>query len=210
MSKPIAIGGSAANPATVGHFKLLEWLLHSGKFSTVIWIVSGTRSDKKDLIEHDHRMALTLLAFPQEWFLLKDVRFVVSFEDVYKENTPTIDWLEKIQKVYPDNKIVWYTGADSIIPKEEHGNLSEIEGKWDRGEELVKNWNFLVFQRKGYADLRNFSFGDNFEIADFETPEVSSSEVRRRILAGESFSDLVVPNVEKYIKQNELYGYKNS
>jgi nicotinate (nicotinamide) nucleotide adenylyltransferase len=205
---PVAIGGSAANPATFGHFKLIEWLLNSGKFSTVIWILSGDRNDKKNLIDSDHRLALTLLTFPQEWFLRKDVRFIVSFEDVYGENTPTIQWLEKIQKIYPEQKIVWYTGADSIVPKKEFNNLSEIEGKWFRGDELVKNWNFLIFPRKGYSDPKLLSLPENFEVAEADLPEISSSEVRRKILAGESVENLMVPNALEYIKKYRLYGYK--
>jgi nicotinate (nicotinamide) nucleotide adenylyltransferase len=204
---PIAIGGSAANPATIGHYRLIEWLLNSGKFSTVIWILSGDRPDKNNLIDSDHRLALTLLTFPQEWFLRTDVRFVISFEDVYGKNTPTIDWLEKTQKIYFDNKLIWYTGADSVIPKPEYNNLSEIETKWVRGSELIKNWNFLVFPRHGYTDIKTLSLPSNFEIADAELPEVSSSEVRRRIISGEPFEDLMMPNAVKYIKQNKLYGY---
>lgn len=204
---PVAIGGSAANPATIGHYKLIEWLLDSGKFNTVIWILSGDRTDKKNLITPDHRLAITLLTFPQEWFLRKDVRFVISFEDVYGENTPTIDWLEKTQKNYPGKKIVWYTGADSVIPKPEYNNVSEIEAKWVRGGELVKDWNFLIFSRQGYTDPKTLSLPGNFEVADVALPEVSSSEVRRRILAGEPFDEYVMPNAVQYIKQNHLYAY---
>lgn len=205
---PIAIGGSAANPATIGHFKLIEWLLNSGKFSTVVWILSGDRSDKKNLISPDHRLAITLLTFPQEWFLRKDVRFIISFEDVYGENTPTFEWIEKMKKLYPDHQIVWYTGVDSVIPQDQYGNKSEIEARWIKGEELYKNNDFLVFPRAGYSDPKSLLLPTNFEIADGNFPEVSSSEVRRRIEAGENFDELLMPNAAQYIKQNKLYNYK--
>ena len=205
---PIAIGGSAANPATIGHHQLIEWLLDSGKFSQVIWILSGSRSDKKNLIDADHRLALTLLTFPQEWFLREDVRFVISFEDVYGENTPTIDWLRKVKKIYPDKKIVWYTGVDSIMPQEKYDNLSEIEATWDDGKELVTEWDFLVFPRKGYPDPNTLSLPSNFDIADVDVPEVSSSMVRERIATGGEFESFLAEKAVKYIKQNQLYGYK--
>lgn len=206
---PIAIGGSAANPATIGHYKLIEWLLNSGKFSTVIWILSGDRPDKNNLVDPDHRMALTLLTFPQEWFLKPNVKFIISFEDVYGKNTPTIEWLEKVQKIYPDQKLVWYTGADSVVPKPEYDNLSEIEARWVRGKELFEKWNFIIFPRRGFVDPKTLSLPSNFEVADAELPEVSSSEVRRRILSGENFDDLMMPNAVKYLKQNKLYGYSS-
>lgn len=206
---PIAIGGSAANPATIGHYHLIQWLLDSGKFSTVIWILSGDRPDKKDLIDSDHRVTLTLLTFPQEWFLRKDVKFIISFEDVYGKNTPTIDWLEKTQKLYPGQKLVWYTGVDSVVPKPEYDNLSEIEHRWVQGKELFHDWNFLIFPRNGYADPKSLALPENFEVVEASLPEVSSSEVRRRILAGESFDELMLPKAVQYIKQNGLYGYKS-
>lgn len=205
---PIAIGGSAANPATIGHYYLMKWLLDSGKFSTVIWILSGGRPDKKDLIDSDHRVALTLLTFPQEWFLRRDVRFIISFEDVYGENTPTIEWLRKTQKIYPDNMLVWYTGVDSVAPMSQYDNMSEIEYSWNSGKELFKNWDFLVFPRDGFAHPKSLSLPENFEIAESTLPDVSSSEVRRRISAGENFDDLMMPNAVQYVKQNGLYGYK--
>lgn len=205
---PIAIGGSAANPATLGHYHLIEWLLNSGKFSTVIWIISGSRDDKTNLIDHDHRLTLTLLTFPQEWFLRKDVRFIISFEDVYGKNTPTIDTLEKYQKLYPDAHLVWYTGADSVVPLSEHNNLCEIEAKWHRGKELMQEWDFLIFPRQGYAHPQTLSLSKNFEIVDADFPEISSTHVRKSIEAGEDFDEFLVPNAATYIKQNGLYGYK--
>ena len=132
---------------------------------------------------------------------------MISFEDVYKQNTPTIDWLEKVQKMYPDQKIVWYTGSDSIVPKPEYDNLSEIEAKWDRGDELVRDWNFLIFPRHGYQDLNTLNLSSNFEIADIHLPDISSTEVRKRILADEDFGELLMPKATEYIKQNGLYGY---
>jgi len=205
---PIAIGGSAANPATVGHYNLIKWLLESGKFSKVIWILSGDRKDKRNLIDPDHRTALTLLTFPQDWFLKKDVRFIISFEDVYGENTPTIDWLEKTQKENPDQKLVWYTGADSVEPNVKYGGLSEMQAKWYKGEELVKDWNFLIFPRRGYTDPRTLNLPKNFEVADADFPEVSSTEVRDLLEAGEPFEHLMMPKAAEYLKKNGLYGYK--
>ncbi len=202
---PIAIGGSAANPTTMGHFKIVEWLLNSGKFSVVIWILSGDRVDKKNLISPEDRIALTLLTFPPEWFLKKDVKFIISFEDVYGKNMPTFEWIEKVKKIYPDRKIVWYTGVDLVIPQEQYGNKSEIEAKWINGEDLYKNANFLVFSRGGYFDPCKLSLPKNFEIVKEEFPEISSSEVRRRIEKKENFNDLVSLLAAKYIKENNLY-----
>lgn len=205
---PIAIGGSAANPATIGHYGLIEWLLNSGKFSQVIWIISGDREDKKNLINADHRLALTLLTFPQDWFLKKDVKFVISFKDMYGKNTPTIDWLREIKKMYPDKKIVWYTGVDSVVPLEKNNNKSDIE-TWDDGEELFRDWNFLIFPRKGYPDPASLSLPANFEMVNIDVPDASSSMVRKNIMEGKYFEHMMTPKAAEYLKQNGLYEYKD-
>jgi nicotinate-nucleotide adenylyltransferase len=46
------------------------------------------------------------------------------------------------------------------------------------------------------------------EVLDARTPEVSSSEVRRRAAAGEPFGDLVPADVEEYIRERGLYGVR--
>jgi nicotinate-nucleotide adenylyltransferase len=45
-------------------------------------------------------------------------------------------------------------------------------------------------------------------LLDLVTPEVSSTEVRRRIASGEAFEDLVPSPVHDYIRRHELYGWQ--
>ena len=79
---------------------------------------------------------------------------------------------------------------------------------WYRGEELVKDWNFLIFPRQGYTDPWTLNLPKNFEVAEFNSPEVSSTEVRELIKAGEPFEHLLMPKAAEYLKQNSLYGYE--
>ncbi|HEY4489941.1 MAG TPA: hypothetical protein VJC12_01645 [Candidatus Paceibacterota bacterium] len=204
---PIAIGGSAANPAILAHRELIGWLLNSGKFSKVIWIISGQRNDKKNLIDPEHRLIITLLTIPTEWFLKKDVDFTISFEDLYKQNTPTIEWLERYKGIYPDNEVIWFTGADSIVKREEFSGLNEIQARWVRGEELFKKWKFLIFPREGYKDPSELMLPENFEIAQVKLKGASSSEVRNRIANGEPFEKFMAKEATEYIKLKKLYGF---
>lgn len=45
-------------------------------------------------------------------------------------------------------------------------------------------------------------------LLDLATPEVSSTEVRRRIASGEAFLDLVPATVHDYIRRHALYGWQ--
>ena len=46
------------------------------------------------------------------------------------------------------------------------------------------------------------------EVLDADTPDVSSSEVRRRAAAGEPFGDLVPADVEAFVRERGLYGVR--
>jgi len=201
----IGIGGSAANPPQLGHRHLVEGLLSSGVFDEIYWIPSGVHHDKEGFIEPDHRVAMTLLTFPSEWLWKGKTKFNIKFNDVYGGNTPTIEVIENFQKEYPDAEVVWYTGVDSVVPQEKYGGKCEIEAVWVRGEELYSKYNFVVIPRPGFLDPKEIDLPENFRILDVPQLNISSTEVRRRIKSGESIEGLVTPEVEEYIKRNNLY-----
>ena len=98
MKERIAIGGSAADPTHLGHYALIDLLLNKGGFDKIIWIPSGEREDKKRLINSDHRVAMTMLTFPLNWFYAQKTVFLINFQDVYGVNRPTIYWLRKMKR----------------------------------------------------------------------------------------------------------------
>lgn len=55
--------------------------------------------------------------------------------------------------------------------------------------------------------MRGFTekYGAKFINIPFTGPEISSSEIRERVAAGESVSGMVPPEVEAYIRERELY-----
>jgi len=146
---------------------------------------------------------MTTLTFPASW-LHKGL--VVRYADVYGENTPTIEWLERLREEYPDAEITWYTGVDSVVPRSEFGGECEIEHYWVRGQELMSDWPFLIIPRPGYEDPRNLNLPKQFKImTNARLPDTASSEARRRIADGISITDLVMPEVEQYIHLHGLY-----
>lgn len=202
----IAIGGSAADPPHRGHYAVLESLLGLQRFDLVIWVLSGFRKDKENLMDPDDRVAMTELMLPHQWRLGQESRLVVRYDDVYRKNTPTIVYLEQTQRQYRDAKIVWFTGVDSVVPLADHNGQCAIEARWERGKELMEDWNFLILNRPGYQTPKTLP--PNFEVLDFPLPNISSSEIRQRIKAGQPFEHLLFPDVANYIKQHRLYGYE--
>lgn len=183
----IAIGGSAANPPHIGHLTLLNRLRTSGKFNMIIWIPSGTSKDKQfgPDISPDDRVAMTELMIPQEW-RLEQPKLIIRYTDVYGENVPAIEHLEKLQSQNRYAMIQWYTGTDQDV------------STWHRGKELVDNWDFYYIGREGYV-------GKQRNDVNGVLPDISSSDIRQRIRERRPFEHLVPPKVAEYIKVNGLY-----
>lgn len=201
----IGIGGSAANPPHLGHKYMVEGLLDSGRFDEIYWIPSGVRPDKEGFVTPDHRVAMTLLTFPTKWLWQGETKFNIKFNDVYGENTPTIEVIENFQRENPDAEITWFTGVDSVEPQEKFGGKCEIQVVWIRGEELYEKSSFLVLPRPGFADPKILKLPVNFEVLDIPQLDITSTEIREKIQNGESIEGLVTKEVEEYIRRNNLY-----
>lgn len=215
MLKPlqIAIGGSAADPPHCGHLALLFAMLKLN-FDLVIWILSGNRPDKKMQAVPNDRVAMTELLIPDRLRLKKQPRLVINYQDAYVKNTASINWLRSLQRQYPQAKIVWYTGVDSIVPKPEYSNRCQIEALWVEGDKLIRDHQFLIIPRTGFKhpeSLRPF-LPDYFRFTtlDVELPDVASSKIRQAINKGVDPQKLVkkgwlTQKVAQYIINHNLY-----
>ena len=210
IKERITAGGSAADPPHLGHRALLELLRECGKFDKIIWILSGIRKDKKSLLSPDHRVAMTMQAFPSEWFYDQGPELIISFRDVYDVNRPTFFWLKKIKEENPNAEISWYTGVDSVVPQDRFGGMCEIERMWFNGICLMKEHTFYILSREGegYPPISEISLPPQFRTIDGELPDISSMDIRKKIARGESFEHLVAPGVAAYIKRFDLYGWQ--
>ena len=209
MKEKITVGGSAADPTHLGHRSVIEYLLNCGRFNRIIWIPSGSRKDKRIITAPDHRVAMTMLTLPKEWLYNAIPVFLVNFQDVYTVNRPTFYWLKEIKRQYPNAEISWYTGVDSVVPQERFGGRCEIEATWFNGLELMEECHFYILPRgKGYPHPSQLSLPKNFEILDEQMPDISSTDIVRKIARGQEFEDMVTPEVAAYIKRFGLYNWQ--
>ncbi len=204
----VLIGGSGANPPTKGHVEAVQNVLLYGGGDVVYWVPSGSRKDKAYGVKSHHRVQMTELAFDERWFLRTNPLFIIDYSSVYGKNTSTIDWFARLGKEYPGAVVYWYTGVDSVVPRKEYGGKCEIEAKWKEGKTLMRECRFLIVPREGYPHPRTLRLPRQFEILDVKLPNTASSEVVRRIRAGEPFEEMVPSGVAQYIKNHRLYGYK--
>jgi nicotinate-nucleotide adenylyltransferase len=99
-------------------------------------------------------------------------------------------------------QIFFITGADAF---------AEI-ATWHRYPEVFDLANFVVVARPGtgLATLRarvpEDTARQNVFLLEADTPDISATEIRRRVSRGESIDGLVPPAVSAYIQKNSLYG----
>lgn len=210
--KRIAVVGSAANPPTKDHRVFAEILTKSGEFDLVLWFPSGSRHDKPELVSSDDRARMTELVFDEAWRKKQPTEFRVDLREVHRAMIPTTRLLEEVKREHPDAEIIFATGVDVLVPRQEYDGKCAIAHYWVDGEDLMKNWTFAVLPREGYphpATLqKEGKLPEHFMIIDrprSSPGDISSTEVRRRIKAGEPFDDLVDPAVAEYIREHGLY-----
>jgi len=87
--------------------------------------------------------------------------------------------------------------------------------EWKDAERLATLCRFIVLTRPGYRRDENAPIFDwladsrrNFTFLELRQVDISSEELRRRLLNQESITGLVPPRVEQYIKINKLYETK--
>ena len=70
---------------------------------------------------------------------------------------------------------------------------------------MLKHVKLGVGTRAGYPEPDLSRYGDRVLRFELDSPDVSSSEVRRRVAAGETIDDLVPPAVARLIEELGLY-----
>jgi nicotinate-nucleotide adenylyltransferase len=118
----------------------------------------------------------------------------------------TLDTVRCFQQQYgPQASLHWLLGADGI------GDLVH----WYKIQELIDACHVTALRRPGYPapDFRRFEpqWGPQrvakLQQDVIETPlvDISSTEVRRRLAAGEDVSGMLHPDVLSYIRARQLY-----
>jgi nicotinate (nicotinamide) nucleotide adenylyltransferase len=200
--KKIAVMGTAANPLHKEHINMLREIFQSKEYTEIVLIISGIREGKEINCDPNDRIVMTLLSIPPV-MLLKKPRLVLKFDDVFKENTPSIEWMEKLEKEYLGAELTWFVGSDAVSNKKEYENKCEIESTWVRGREFMEKYPIKVFPRRGYDISKDLP--RNITILSKSLKDTSSSYIRRCISRGKRFKHMVADKVARYIKEFDVY-----
>lgn len=204
----IGLFGGTFNPPHKGHERLLAHFCEKLQFDKV-FVVPDKRPVHKicdDLALDSERLDMCRLAF-------SDPKYEVSSMEIDRESDSyTVYTVRALRERYPNAEIYLIIGSDMFLSFH----------KWYKCRELLETCTLCVVSRAQADDinrLRTYAFeqfriyikeheGKHILLSPVEPFEVSSSELRARIANGEDISAYLSPQVENYIKEKKLYGYR--
>jgi len=196
----IGICGGTFDPFHRGHLDPILAVRDEMRWDRVIYVpafVQPFKQDRETAPGH-HRFAMAAIAtLDHEGLLVSNLeleRGAVSY---------TVDTLRKLRDEHHDATVDWIIGDD---------NLPKL-GEWKSIDAIFELANFVVLARGTHevpaamrARVRE-KRGQHGAIvfAPNATVPISSTEIRRRVRAGDSIEGLVPPPVSRYIHHYDLY-----
>ena len=196
-----AMFGGSFNPIHNGHIDIAAEVREKYSLDRVLFMVANDPPHKKiaDGVKADVRYEMTRLALENHGDLEP-----CDLELKRQGKSYTVDTLEILHEMYPEDRIFCIVGADMLLSID----------TWHNAPELLKRAEFIAVGRPdsgGEAAMNEkvkaleADYGAKVYISGIMGPDISSTEIRRRVCAGEDISMLVPPDVEKYILENGLY-----
>jgi len=187
----IGICGGTFDPFHHGHLEPVLAARETLQWDRVLYIPAWRQPFKThlDAAPGAHRFAMTALAIRDH-----DLLYVSPIELDRGGISYSVDTLEELHRQYRGASFDWIIGDD---------NLADLD-RWKDTERLFQLTRFVVLSRQPTAGSRQPP-GANIVFAHNATVPISSTEIRRRVRAGESIDAFVDPLVSRYIHHYGLY-----
>lgn len=195
MKNKILIFGGTFNPIHNGHLILAENSINEEGFDKVVFIPT-MNPYYKDTLDFDTRLKMLKMAIKDN-----DKFAYSSIEKKYNLEGKLYLILEKISKL-SDDDVTILIGSDSLM------NLDW----WYKVDEILKKYKILVLRRDDEDEAIEMKineykekYGADIKVLNNKRVEISSSMIREMIKEGKSIKYLVRDDVEKFIKDENLY-----
>ena len=182
----IGIFGGCFNPPHNMHKKIALNLINNNYLDKVIYVPTGNRYNKQDLIDVKYRIEMLKL------MCMDNNNLEVSDFELKTNLVYTYQTLDYFKMKYPDDEIYFICGSD---------NLKEFK-TWKNYEYILKNYKLLVILRNN-DDIKDLLVNDNIIITDIKRMNLSSTGLRNNL-----DKTKLDNRVYQYIKKNKLYERK--
>jgi nicotinate-nucleotide adenylyltransferase len=190
--KRVGIFGGSFDPVHNAHLALARLALEQLQLDEVRWIPVCRSSQKtRKLSDAVDREAMVRLAIAGE------PRFVLDRIELKRRGVSyTLDTVRELAAAEPGTEWVLILGQD------QYATLHT----WRDWRELVARVTLAIANRPDVVAAANEQIARvPHQIVTLPMMDISSTEVRRRVAAGESIANLVPPAVASYIERRQLY-----
>ena len=194
----IGLFGGTFDPPHTGHTALAHAVLKRFSLDKIIFIPAGNPPHKTDkrVTDKHHRFEMLSIAIKNNpSFLLSD------FE--VKNDSPNYSYItiEHFKKAYPDDEIFFVVGEDSYrdFPL------------WKNYPEILSLCTYIVVNRPNvenddyFLKYRELSPKHSAMFLDDFSHDISSTELRKKLFAGQRCEKYLPHGVFEYIQKNKLY-----
>lgn len=198
-SRHYAIYGGTFDPIHKGHMSLADHAVRECGIDKLIFMpayVSPFKQNRKTAPGRDRAAMIESILGYNKAFCLS--RYELGKEGPSYTYDTVMHWKQLLNA-----KISFILGFDSII---------EID-TWYRGEEILKEVSLITARRPDSSDSDGWEkinyyrekFGTVTTVLEMAPVDASSTEVRNNVHADLPVSDMVAPEVERYISEHDLY-----
>ncbi|MEA2628391.1 MAG: nicotinate-nucleotide adenylyltransferase [Chloroflexota bacterium] len=196
-ARKLGLLGGTFDPIHVGHLAAAQVAIGCARLDRVIFIPAATPPHRAPAVAPaEQRLEMCRLATEG------DARFEVSDMELKREGPSyTVDTLTELRSRHPGDELFLILGWDA----------ARLFPTWRRPVEVRELASVVVVGRPGSAapreaDLSSANLdGDGVVLCLEPTPDVSASEIRRAVAAGDSIAGKVPEAVERYITAHRLY-----
>lgn len=188
----ITIYSGSFNPVHNGHLALANYILEQNISDEVWFVISPCNplKNQNELIDEYLRLDMVILAIKNQAGLkASDVEFTMPIPSY------SIDTLNKLSTDFPSHTFSLLIGSDNAL----------VFDKWKDYSELIRKYKVYVYPRTGYDFSDVAHLYPQMKLLDTAVHDVSATEIRLALQQNNSVSELIHPDVLRYILENNLY-----
>lgn len=182
----IALFGGTFDPVHLGHLQVAKTVLECLSINQVWFVPSGNPPHKSN----------AMFDFEKRIFFLKEVikenpAFFVWEKDIRKhDKSYTIYLIKELTSLYPDYNFSFIIGADNVCKLK----------TWKDYQELLRLINFIVIDRntEDKSEWENLDYYEQLRFVNMPLINISSSDLRKKILAKEDVNKYLPIAINKY------------
>ena len=186
----VGIFGGTFDPPHMAHVVLAAAAMHQLELDVLVVTVAGVPWQKvgsREISSGERRLEMATAAFAEV------AGVVVSDIELRREgNSYTVDTLHELSA--PDTDLILLLGSDAAAGLD----------TWGRFDEIADLASIAVFPRRGHVDSEPPD-GFTWERLSLPGLEISSTDIRRRVHAGEPIDGLLPADIQALIAEDELY-----